>query len=47
MNSTFYRHAAPRDDSTGWIRLSDSTLLTVGDRFRLSEDAAEFEVKAV
>jgi len=47
MNSTFYRHAAARDDSTGWIRLSESTLLSVGDRFRLSEDAAEFEVKAV
>ena len=46
MNSTFYRQAAPRGNSTDWVRLSDSTLLSAGDRFRLSEDAAEFEVKA-
>jgi serine/threonine protein kinase len=46
MNSTFYRQAAPRGNSSDWVRLSDSTLLSAGDRFRLSEDAAEFEVKA-
>jgi len=45
MNSTFYRQGASADDATNWVRLSGSTLLSVGDHFRLSEDAAEFEVK--
>jgi serine/threonine protein kinase len=40
---TFYR-PAPRGDSTVWLRLSKRTLLSVGDRFRLSEGVAEFEV---
>ena len=45
MNSTFYRQGASAADATDWVRLSESTLLSVGDHFRLSEDAAEFEVR--
>jgi hypothetical protein len=45
MNSTYYKLAS-RGQVADWVRLSESTLLSIGDRFRVSEDVAEFEVKA-
>ncbi len=45
-NGTFYRQVTSSGDSAGWARLTGSKLLSPGDRFRLSGDAAEFEVKA-
>jgi pSer/pThr/pTyr-binding forkhead associated (FHA) protein len=42
-NGTFYREA--RSPEKAWARLSGGRLLSVGDRFRLSTNAAEFEVK--
>jgi serine/threonine protein kinase len=45
-NGTFYRPAASGEHSSGWVRLTGSKLLLVGDRFRLSRGEAEFEVKA-
>lgn len=45
-NGTFYRQMTSGDDSAGWVRLTGSKLLSPGDRFRLSGDGAEFEVKA-
>jgi serine/threonine protein kinase len=44
-NGTFYRTAASSDDATAWIPLTGGRMLSVGDRFRLGGDAAEFEVK--
>jgi serine/threonine protein kinase len=41
-NGTFYLES--RSSANVWIRLSGSKLLSVGDRFRLSSSAAEFEV---
>jgi hypothetical protein len=43
-NGTFYRESG--SSGNAWIRLSGSKLLTVGDRFRVSSDVAEFEVAA-
>lgn len=45
-NGTFYRQVTSSGDSAGWVRITESKLLAAGDRFRLSEDGAEFEVKA-
>src|SRR5439155_13367756 len=43
-NGTFYRRATS-DDSSSWIQLSGSNLLSPGDRFRLSQGKAVFEVR--
>jgi len=45
-NGTFCRQASSSSDSANWVRITGSTLLSVGDRFRLSGDGAEFEVRA-
>ncbi len=45
-NGTFYWQTASAERPGGWVRLSGSKLLSVGGRFRLSGDGAEFEVKA-
>jgi serine/threonine protein kinase len=42
-NGTFYRQA--RSPENAWARLSGERLLSIGDRFRLSTNAAEFIVK--
>jgi hypothetical protein len=41
-NGTFTKESGSREGA--WIRLSGSKLLSVGDRFRVSSDVAEFEV---
>lgn len=43
-NGTFYKASQSADNA--WTRLSGSKLFSVGDRFRLSGQAAEFEIKA-
>jgi len=45
-NGTFFRQVTSSGDSAGWVRITGSKLLSPGDRFRLSGDGAEFEVKA-
>jgi serine/threonine protein kinase len=45
MNGTYYKESASSE--SGWSRLQGRKLLSNGDRFRLSSEAAEFEIKAV
>ncbi len=41
-NGTFYKDSrAPRNE---WVRISGKQFLSIGDRFRLSEHVAEFEI---
>lgn len=44
-NGTFFRRRQPGSQAE-WVRLVGSRLLRPGDHFRLSGDAAEFEVKS-